>query len=270
MSVSLQTIVPTFPREVVPGLIWTGGCLSYDFEGDQIHSHMCSYLLIGSERTLLVDTGHPAHWPTIQATLDRYLDGRPLDYVFPTHSEMPHAGSLERLLTKYPGLEVVGDVRDYHLFFPSVADRFRPYKVGESVSLGDREFVFVDAIWRDLPNTLWAYDTGSRTLFPADGFAYTHHHLSHECALTSTERSVPDQRATVFINERALFWTRYVGVDRSFALIDDLFERYPVELVGPAHGNVIDDVGDMVPRLKQGMSVMKRAREDGSRPVVGY
>lgn len=189
MSMSLQTIVPTFPREVVPGLIWTGGCLSYDFEGDQIHSHMCSYLLIGSERTLLVDTGHPAHWPTIEATLDRYLDGRPLDYVFPTHSEMPHAGSLERLLTKYPGLEVVGDVRDYHLFFPSVADRFRPYKVGESVSLGDREFVFVDAIWRDLPNTLWAYDTGSRTLFPADGFAYTHHHLSHECALTST--SVP-------------------------------------------------------------------------------
>ena len=270
MSMSLQTIVPTFPREVVPGLIWTGGCLSYDFEGDQIHSHMCSYLLIGSERTLLVDTGHPAHWPTIQATLDRYLDGRTLDYVFPTHSEMPHAGSLERLLTKYPGLEVVGDVRDYHLFFPGIADRFRHYKVGESVSLGDREFVFVDAIWRDLPNTLWAYDTGSRTLFPADGFAYTHHHLSHECALTSTERSVPDQRATVFINERALFWTRYVGVDRSFALIDDLFERYPVELVGPAHGNVIDDVGDMVPRLKQGMSVMKRAREDGSRPVVGY
>lgn len=267
---SVSTITPVLPRKITDGFIWTGGCLAFEYDGEDIHGHMCTYLLKGTERTLLVDGGHPAHWSSVERTLDEHLDGRPLDYVFPTHSEMPHAGNLERLLNKYPDLQVVGDVRDYHLFFPGITHRFLPKKAGESVDLGGREVQFLEAIWRDLPNSLWAYDTGDKVLFPADGFAYTHSHTSGQCALISDERPAPDHKQTIFINERALFWTRYVGVERSFKLIDEMFERYPAEMIAPAHGSVITSLESMVPLLKQGMISMKNSREDGSREVVGY
>lgn len=268
--ITAATAVPTLPRQITDGLVWTGGCLVFDYDGEDIHGHMCTYLVKGETHTLLVDGGHPAHWSAVERTLDEFLDGRPLDYVFPTHSEMPHAGNLERLLNKFPDMQVVGDVRDYHLFFPGITHRFTPKKAGEFVDLGGRKVYFVDAIWRDLPNSLWAYDTGDKVLFPADGFAYTHSHLSGECALTSEERVPPDHKQTVFINERALFWTRYVGVERSFKLIDEMFEKYPAEMIAPAHGSIITSLDDMVPLLKDGMISMKRHREDGSRAVVGY
>lgn len=256
------------PREVAPGLVWTGGCLQFDYEGEPIHSHMCSYLIVGSDRSLLVDTGHPAHAAAVQDTLESALGDRPLDYVFPTHSEMPHAGNLPRWLAKYPGLRVVGDVRDYHLFYPEFEGRFDQYAIGDRIDLGDREFIFLEAIWRDLPSTLWGYDTSSESLFVADGFAYTHHHVSGQCAMTSEERPPPDHRQTAFINERALFWTRYVDVEESFGRIDAMFAKHPTRMVAPAHGGVIVNLDDMVPRMKAGMKTMKAQRKTKS--FVGY
>ena len=100
--ITAATAVPTLPRQITDGLVWTGGCLVFDYDGEDIHGHMCTYLIIGETHTLLVDGGHPAHWSAVERTLDEYLGGRPLDYVFPTHSEMPHAGSLERLITRNP------------------------------------------------------------------------------------------------------------------------------------------------------------------------
>ena len=259
------------PRTIEPGFTWTGGCLEFEYEDEPIHSHMCSYLLEGTEKTLLVDTGHPAHSKTIDETLTAVLGDRPLDYVFPTHTEMPHAGNIPRLMERYPNLKVVGNTGDYRMFFPQWYDkgRFQSYNIGDSIPLGGgQEFVFLEGIWRDLPNTLWGYDTRSQTLFVADGFAYTHHHSRGECNATSEERPAPNHKQTVFINERALFWTRYVGVEKSFKLIDDMLEKYPARMVAPAHGGVITNLDDMVPLLKQGMISMKRDRD--LKPVVGY
>ena len=257
-------------RTVAPGLHWTGGCLEFEYEHEPIHGHMCTFLVVGSEKTILVDTGHPAHAVNVEATLDAVLGDRPLDYIFPTHTEFPHAGNIPMLLEKYPEAVVIGATGDYRLFYPEwyEAGRFRDVWIGDSLDLGGREFVFLEAVWRDLPNSLWGYDSGSQTIFPADGFAYTHHHGVGECDLTSDERPAPDHRQTVYINERALFWTRYVGVEATFKQIDDMLENYPAKMIGPAHGGVITNLDDMVPLLKQGMVSMRMERKE--RPVVGY
>jgi flavorubredoxin len=259
------------PRTVEPGLHWTGGCLTFDYDGEPIHSHMCSFLIVGEDKTLLVDTGHPAHAATVEKTLDDVLGDRKLDYIFPTHTELPHAGNIPRWLAKYPETTIVGQTDDYRLFFPEwfAQGRFKKYEIGESVQLGeDHEFSFLEAIWRDLPNTLWGYDSRSQTIFPADGFAYTHHHNLGECAMLSEERDPPDHKQTVFINERALFWTRYVGMEASFKKIDDMLEKYPARMIAPAHGGVITNLENMVPLLKAGMTSMRMQLKE--KPVVGY
>lgn len=260
----MNSIRTALPREISPGLIWTAGCLQYDYKGEMWHAHVSTYLLIGSERTLLVDTGHPAHWDVAASTLDQHLGGRALDYILPTHSEMPHSGNLPRLVKKYPEVKILGETRDYHLYYPELAKNLQPMEVGSEIPLGDRSVVILPAIWRDLPSTVWAYDTKSQATFVADGFAYSHHHLDDECALLSSEfPGPPDVEQTMFVNERALFWTRHVDADESNKQIAAMFDEYPAHLVCPAHGSVIDNIDTMLPVMFAGMAAQRtRARAE--------
>lgn len=244
-------------RALGEGTYWLGGCLSASAEGQEVHYHVSSYVVIGSGASILVDTGDPAHRDSVMAQLDHALGGRTLDYVFPTHPEIPHAGNLPVLLARYPDAVVVGDVRDYALHFPEYADRLLAKSPGEALDLGGREFTFLPAYIRDLENTLWGYDSGSRIMFVSDGFSYIHDipgpdeddepvHLPGQCRLMSSEMPAPPSvEQAAYGTGRALYWTKFVDVSSAFQGIEDTLERYPARLIGPAHGNVIDDVDSM-------------------------
>jgi glyoxylase-like metal-dependent hydrolase (beta-lactamase superfamily II) len=269
--------VTTPARRVADGVFWLGGCLSAYSAGEEVHYHVSSYLVVGSEATLLVDTGDPAHALLVLAQLEDALGGRSLDYVFPTHPEIPHAGNLPALLARYPGARVVGDVRDYFLHFPEFDGRFDVRRPGESIDLGDREFRFVPAYIRDLENTLWGYDTGSRTLFVSDGFSFIHStppvleaspedddepvHRPGQCRLTSGEMPAPPTvEQAAYGTGRALYWTKFVDVSAAFEAIERTLEELPSSFIGPAHGNVIDDVDGM---LKTSLAAHRRVYEAG-------
>lgn len=244
----------TLPRTIGPGVHWLGDCLQLEFEDRIIHGHMSAFLVVGERETLLVDTGHPSHWPAVQAQLAAVLGGRSLDWVFPTHQEMPHAGNLPRLARAYPDLRVVGDVQDYHLYFPELEGRLDQRRAGDSLDLGGRQVVFVPAVWRDLPTTLWAFDRGSKTLFPADGFMYAHHHGVGECARLASELDSPPSLSDAqYVNERAFFWTRYCDASATFPRLDGMLGVLDPKLIAPAHGGVIDNLAEMSPFLKRSL-----------------
>lgn len=73
------------------------------------------------------------------------------------------------------------DVRDLHPSFPGHEDRLRRLPIGESIDLGGMEFVCLEPVIFDLPSTRWGFDTGSRMLFPGDGFAYSRYHEDGHC-----------------------------------------------------------------------------------------
>jgi flavorubredoxin len=215
---------------------------------------------VGSERTLLVDTGDPRHWPAIKGQLDEALGGRSLDYVLPTHPEIPHAGNLAALLERFPSARVVGDIRDYHVHYPELADRLQPVAPGGTISLGDRDFEVLKAYVYDLHNTVWGLDRGARVMFVSDGFGYVHEvpedseldvdepaHRPGDCRRMSAEMPVPTtvEQAAYGIG-RALYWTRFVDVTTIFAEIERLLDAESVDFIAPAHGNVISDVDTML------------------------
>jgi flavorubredoxin len=242
------------PREVAPGLFWLGTCGEVGFQGKIIHSPWNAFLVRGAERTVMIDTGAPSGWPTVQAQLAQVLDGRSLDYVFPTHPELPHMGNLPQLLEEHPGLRVVGDLRNYHLYLPEYQHQFELRGRGDRVQLGGRELVLLEAAIRDLPNTLWAYDTSSRTLFVSDGFGYSHAHEAGQCGLTAEELpEEPSVDHTAWITYNALSWTPYVDPRRYFGRLDRLFEEWAVEIICPAHGSVVTRPELMIPVMKQGL-----------------
>src|SRR5690242_17886329 len=40
------------PRVVTPNLLWTGGCLSIEYQGELAHGHFSTYLVLGSEKSM--------------------------------------------------------------------------------------------------------------------------------------------------------------------------------------------------------------------------
>jgi flavorubredoxin len=178
MSVQVTEVKETScsspPREIAPGIWWFPECLVLPVSGRVAHLHTAPYLIMGSEKTALWDGGTPLQWKSVSASLDSLLGERQLDYVIPSHPEVAHCGNVNRLLDKYPEAELVGDIRDYALYYPDYVDRFRSIPAGSDLSLGDRNLTFVDAVIRDLPSSQWAYETTQQVLFVADGFGYSH------------------------------------------------------------------------------------------------
>lgn len=248
------------PREIAPGIFWIGSCTATDTFGTMIHIHNSAYVIKGEAQSLLIDCGTVSQWSEIETHLDAVLGDRPLDWIAPTHPESPHGGSVGRLCRKYPNAKVVGDVRDYHLYFPEFVDRLESRPAGSLIDLGGGyRFVFLEAIIKDVPSTQWGYEASQQVLFVADAFAFSHHmpvagfeeypiHLEGECALMTNELPVaPTVEQAAFITKAALFWTRYVRVEPYLDAFTALIDRYPAKLIAPAHGSVITNLDDVLP-----------------------
>lgn len=251
---------PKFPRPIAQGVEWIGGCSALFMDQakqDLVHSALNTYLIIGSEKTLLIDTSHPALWAQYKPALAKALNGRKLDYVMPTHPEIPHAGSLTMLLDAHPDAKVVGDTRDYFLYHPDVPESaYLPMLPGNTLDLGGgRRFEFVDSIFRDLVNTMWGFDHGSRTLFPADGFAFFHWHNEGGCGCTAEELGLKPTAQMYSVMTQIVSGIALLDVESRIARFEALIERLQPTIFAPAHGTVVTDVANA-------MSYMQALRED--------
>lgn len=264
-----------FPREFAPGIWWLGGCFpmkagdgrGYDTGGvEEIHSHVTCYLIVGTEKALMIDTGTPANWEMTEDYLDRILGDRQLDWIVPTHWEVPHSGNLDKLFKKYPNSQAGGDLRDYHLAHPEHVDRMHIFEDGHRIDLGGGyAFVSLPAPIKDLTNSVWGYEENQKVLFTSDGFSYTHHtgmvseddedvyiHVDGECSLMSHEIGIyPTVAQAHFLTKAALYWTRLTPVEPFFAEVAAVMDKYPPLYIAPAHGNVISDIDKMLPIVRQ-------------------
>jgi flavorubredoxin len=253
--------VNPLPRELAPGLFWLGQCMEQPWQGAILHNYNSVYLVRGEHSSLLVEAGHPQDLPVIEAQLEPLLAaGPPLRYLFATHQETPHSSGIARLLHRHPQLQVCGDVRDYHLFFPGCEDRLCPLEVGASIDLGGTEIVIVEAVIRDLMSTQWAFDTARRTLFPGDGFAYSHYHQAGMCGSTAEEApELALEDMTELFAELALYWTRFTDMEPYVTRLDALLDELGVALIAPTHGLPITDRRRSVPAVLEGL---RSARPD--------
>jgi flavorubredoxin len=253
-SAEKESAVRGFPREIAPSTFWFNTCLEIKVGAETRHNHNSCFLIMGDTKTVLIDTAMPYGWEDIRNQLRDVLRGRTLDYIFPTHPEAPHMGNTGPLLEEYPEALIVGDLRNYHLYFPAQEWRFRPKRIGESLDLGGRRLLFVAAVVHDLPNTMWGYDPDHQLLFVSDGYPYTHDHKSGECALTSDELSEPPSvEDTLRVIQGALNWTAYVDAEITIASLEQFMSGHPTRLIGPTHGGVITNPRLVTETFKSGL-----------------
>jgi flavorubredoxin len=192
------------------------------------------------------------------------LEGRSLDYVFVSHQEIPHTGNLGRLLRTYPNAIAVGDVRDYHLFHPEIElSRLVQMRHGDELDLGDRRIVFLDALWKDLSGTMWAYDTRLKMLFSADAFGYIHRDDENICATMLHE--MPKDLAERAAERAALpfFGLRQRSQSSRVAAFRKLLQRYPVDIITSGHTAPI--MGEMTAPIIERMLARLESPNEGPR-----
>jgi flavorubredoxin len=246
----------TLPRELAPGVFWLGDCLEQPFRGKVYHSYNSAFLIVGSEASMLIETAHPKDFPVLEQQMDKVLSNgaAPLKHLFITHQETPHSGGLGRVLRRYPDLTIHGDISDYHLAFPEYVHLLRPMEVGDTIDLGDRQFVAAEPVIRDLRTSMWGFDTGQRVLFPGDGFAYSHYHWDGHCGQVAEEAESLDlvDVSAVFA-ERALYWTMFADMEIYVDKLQQLLVDMDVAVIAPTHGLPILDLATTVPKAMEGL-----------------
>jgi flavorubredoxin len=243
------------PRDLAPGLIWLGVCTAVHHGPTIVHSYHSLYLLSGATASAIVDTGNPKDWAGVERQLDRLLYERqipPIRYILPTHSEVPHAGNLARLLRKFPEAHAIGDVRDLHLAFPRFSQRLEQAAIGDVIDLGGgRTYTFVPAFIRDLVTSLWGYDGRAQALFTGDGLAYMHDHTPAQCGLAAEEMpDLPLGEFAAIFNSYALYWTRFTDLRPHFHRMEEFLRGHPTRIIAPGHGSPILSPAATIPKFR--------------------
>jgi flavorubredoxin len=259
---TLRPEMPTnpLPREIAPGVFWLSECYPIRYQGRWLHSYNAAYLVTGSERSAMVDTGITAIHEVVLEQVEELTSGeRPeIEHVFVTHSEMSHCGGVGKVLKRYPKATVAGEISDMHLVYPGFEDRMQFIEPGARFDLGDTEIVVVESVFRDLVYSRWFFDTQRKVLFAADGFAYAHVHDAADCGRMAEEAEDLDLVAQMQRFAFAAFnWTRFVDVEPYIERLDALLEELGVEVIAPTHGLPIGDLPKTMPKVREGFRAMR-------------
>jgi Metallo-beta-lactamase superfamily len=132
-----------------------------------------SFVLHGTE-PLLVDTGTVAGATDFLAALASVIDPQALRWVWLTHTDFDHIGSLARLLELNPRIRVVTSFLGTGIMglssTPLPIDRVYLVNPGQTLTVGDRRLTAVRPPVFDNPITTGFVDESSGALFSSDCF----------------------------------------------------------------------------------------------------
>lgn len=131
-----------------------------------------AFVLKGKE-PLLVDTGAIVESAEFMPALRSIIDPADLRWIWLTHTDSDHIGSLHQLLTENPKLRVITTflgVGIMSLSAPLPMDRVNFVNPGESMTVGDRTLHAVRPPAFDSPSTTGFYDDKSGAFFSSDCF----------------------------------------------------------------------------------------------------
>ena len=135
--------------------------------------------VVKGQEPVLVDTGSPLDGAGADATegfmdaLRQVIDPSELKWIFLTHADMDHVGSLHQILEEAPGARVITTfltVGRMSVFRPLPMDRVYLLNPGESLDIGDRTLTSLRPPSFDAADTAGVYDSKSKTLFSSDCF----------------------------------------------------------------------------------------------------
>ncbi len=191
-----------------------------------------SYLIKGSEKTMLIDTSDFGKENDLLNAIE--MTGvKKIDYVVSNHAEQDHSGSLPKILKKYPDAKIVTNAKCKELiesFLLIPEERFIVISDNQEISLGNKTVQFIIAPWVHWPDTMFSYLKEDKILFSCD-FLGSH--------FATSSLYVPDEREIYLSAKR--YYAEIMMPFRS--MIRKYLERIgklDIDIIAPSHGPLYD------------------------------
>lgn len=219
-----------------------------------------SYLVIGSEKTAIIDTVKHTKIEEYLAQLATIIDIEKIDYLIVNHAEPDHTGSIKRLLELHPGLIIVGSKSALQNVGEITNTTFESITVkeGSTLSLGNKTFQFFNAIMLHWPDTMYTYLVEDKALFTCDSFGA---HYSLDVPLQS---NIEDKEE--YNKAFAYYFEHIFGPFKDFYLkAIAKIEPLEIDLVCVGHGPILNQDPWQVIRDTKALCLAKHTNE---RPLV--
>jgi len=128
--------------------------------------------LIRAAQPVLIDTGLAALRKDFMRALRAEIDLRELRWIWLTHTDADHTGSLEAVLAEAPHARLVTSFIGMAKLSLAGGPVERAYLLnpGQRLDVGDRELLAVRPPTYDAPETTGLFDTRARNFYSADSF----------------------------------------------------------------------------------------------------
>ena len=223
--------------KIIDDVYWVG---AIDWEIDDFHGYATgrgstynAYLVL-DETVTLIDTVKAPFVREMLARVASVVDPAKIDLIISNHSEMDHSGGLPQvvkavkpktLIASTMGQKALG--RHFNLDCDVT-----PVKDGETVSIGKREFTFIETRMLHWPDSMFTYSASDKLLFSQDAFGM---HLA------SSERFADQIDAATLDEEAARY---YANILLPFSpLVLKLLEKVTAaglafDIIAPDHGPI--------------------------------
>jgi flavorubredoxin len=205
------------------------------FHGEELSTHRGSTYnayLIRDEKTVLIDTVWGPFAKEFVANLKKEIDLNEIDYIIAQHAESDHSGALPELMREIPNTPIYCSANGiqslkghYHQDW-----NFVPVKTGDTLNIGKRDFVFVEAKMLHWPDSMFSYLTMDNILFSNDAFGQ--HLASEEMYADRVDQAELFQEAIKYYANILNPFNRLV-VGKINQLLD---MKIPVDMICPSHG----------------------------------
>jgi len=187
-----------------------------------------SYLILGNEKTVLIDTVDPAKTHELINNLNN-LGIKRIDYIIANHAEQDHSGSIPDVLELYPMAKVVTNAKCKSMLMDLLhipEDKFIVIEDRQELSLGDKTLEFILTPWVHWPETMVTFLKEDKILFSCDLFG------SH----FATSRLYANEDAKVLEDAKRYYAEIMMPFRLQIRKYLDWIEKLTPEIIAPSHG----------------------------------
>jgi len=210
------------------------------FHGQELSTHRGSSYnsyLVRDTKTALIDTVWGPFSGEFLQNLKKEIALDEIDFVIANHAESDHSGALPELMRHIPDVPIYctsNATKSLTGLYHQDWD-FQVVKTGDTLSLGSKELIFIEAPMLHWPDSMMSYLTGDNVLFSNDAFGQ---HIATEYLYND----LVDQ-AELF--QEAIKY--YANILTPFSkLVDKKIKEIialnvPVDMICPSHGAIWRD-----------------------------
>ena len=203
------------------------------FESQYLVPNGVSYnsYVIFDEKVAVMDTVDLRKCDEWLENLHTALDGRTPDYLVVQHLEPDHAGSIAKVLTRYPQMQVIASEKALTMlpqffFEVDLEGRTIGVKEGDTISLGSHTLHFAMAPMVHWPEVMVTYESSEKVLFAADGFG--------KFGALSYEEEWADEARRYYFNICGKYGAPVQALLKKAAKLD-------IAIICPLHGPVLTE-----------------------------